>query len=218
MKLISIEGNIGCGKETFLNYIKELNPLATIFYESPELVQEKLKAYYVDPIKNAYTFQEEMIRYRIDQIKQAFNDKCDIVYQERSPTTDLQCFTKNWNEIDIIDDVQYLQLSKLVESFLKFLRDNHIEHLSIYLQTTVDICYKRIQKRERNGENQIKLKYLIKIHDKHEEIFNNQSQLINSDIIVVDNNSDVNEDFTKYIKMYNQIIDSNLCCMMRIFN
>lgn len=44
----------------------------------------------------------------------------------------------------------------------------------IYLQTTPEMCLKRTQKRGRHGEEGIKIDYLNKIHDLHENWLKNE--------------------------------------------
>ena len=45
--------------------------------------------------------------------------------------------------------------------------------LYIYIETSPDICYDRIKERNRNSENTIEFELLKKLHDKHNETYEN---------------------------------------------
>jgi deoxyadenosine/deoxycytidine kinase len=63
---------------------------------------------------------------------------------------------------------------------------------TVYLKTDFNICYERINKRNREGESNISIEYLEKCHEYHEYMINK----ISNKILIIDSNidTDLNKD------------------------
>jgi len=61
----------------------------------------------------------------------------------------------------------------------------------IYLKCDPEICYQRISKRNRNGEETIKLEYLKRLHTKYEELYDNMKTSKKVKIIEIDGNQSI---------------------------
>jgi len=153
--IISVEGNIGAGKSTFLEKLKETFPDA---YFVPEPVDEWstivdsngttiLERYYADPKKYAFSFQMMAFITRIKLLKAAPKDR--LVITERSVFTDREIFAKMLHDSDKIEDIEYSIYLKWFDELVGNLRIDGI----VYLKTGHLTCFNRIKSRNRPGEH-----------------------------------------------------------------
>ena len=183
MKLFTVDGNIGSGKSTFLKYMTDTYPhIITIqepveewFRIKDEYNQSLFENFYKDPQKYSYLFQMYILNSRFKKIKNQIDihkdNKNIIILAERSMFTDLHIFvsalidTKQFTKLEY--DVFIMWFNTLLELY-----DINI-HGFIYISTEPNICYDRIKKRSRPGENIIDINYLNILHSKHEKWLNN---------------------------------------------
>jgi len=153
--IISVEGNIGAGKSTFLDRLREQFPNA---YFVPEPVDEWntitdtngttiLEKYYEDPKKYAFSFQMMAFITRLKLLKEA--PKNCLVITERSVFTDREIFAKMLHESGKIEDIEYKIYLKWFDELVQNLKVDGI----IYLKTSHLTCFNRIKSRNRQGEN-----------------------------------------------------------------
>jgi deoxyadenosine/deoxycytidine kinase len=93
-------------------------------------------------------------------------------------------------EMKNIEDVNYQIYNKWFEEFALEFPINKI----IYIKANPEICFERIKKRNRSGENEIPLEYLIncdKYHQDMIEILTDTTQIIS-----IDGNIDIYENPT----------------------
>ena len=173
--LIYIEGNIGCGKSTFLNILQNylsIHNKSLSFISEPvddwqtqidDDKQNILQKFYSDQNRWSFTFQMNSFISRIQKIE---NNKKDISIVERSVFTDRYCFANNCYESGDMTKLEYDIYCKwndwLVGSF------NVTPKGYIYLKTSPEICCDRINIRARSEEDSIPLEYLKKLHNNHE--------------------------------------------------
>jgi deoxyadenosine/deoxycytidine kinase len=170
--LVSIEGNIGSGKSTFLNVLKTSHPHLT-FIDEPVSVwstlldengRNLLEIYYDDPKRWSYTFQTCTMTSRYNNLNDAVTKTQDengqqrrIFISERCLDTDYQTFTKM-----LYDDKC---LNKMEFQIYKMLFD-HYKRISlplrgiIHINTSPEASLDRIKTRNRSGEENIPLSYL----------------------------------------------------------
>ena len=192
--IISIEGNIGSGKTTFLNYFKSVfNSEKINFIDEPLDLWIKLKdknglnlleLYYNDPEKYAFMFQLYAFYTRSNLLKQALYSDKDIIMTERSTYSDSKIFTKNLYEMGKLSKIQW----KIYKSNY-FIDISHINYI-VYIKTKSEICHRRVIDRKRSEENTIPLEYLKSIEKKHEEWYQN----LKSKFIVINNNNHFKKD------------------------
>ena len=177
--IISIDGNIGSGKSTLINLIKRYRPSYHVIDEPVDQWQtvkdndgkNLLQKFYEDPDRWGYTFQNFAYITRLSALQNAIKSNHEIIITERSIYTDKHIFAKMLYENN--------NISKIEWDIYNYWYDNFKIDITgtIYLQTLPNICKKRIQKRSRNGEDNIKNEYLQKLHDKHEKVFNTHKVL-----------------------------------------
>lgn len=172
MKIISIEGNIGSGKSTFLNFLKQsfTNPRVCFLDEPVELwstvVDEEgvtiLENFYKD---KSYSFSFQMLAYisRLSILKKAIQSKqYDIIIMERSLDTDKNVFCQMLYDKKDINQIEFTIYNKWFDEF----KVNHVIEY-VYLKTRPDVSFERVLKRNRTGET-IPLAYLEQCHEYHE--------------------------------------------------
>lgn len=171
----SIEGNIGTGKSTFLQKLKEhyKDDDNVCFLDEPtqlwDTIKDKngitiLEKYYENQERYAFAFQMMAFISRLSGLKDALNnDKYSIIIMERSLFTDCNVFAKMLYDDKKIEDIEYTIYKKWYNDFMKELPPISF----IYLRTEPIISLKRVKERKREGET-IPLQYLENCHKYHD--------------------------------------------------
>lgn len=212
--IFSIEGNIGSGKSTLVemlkNKLKIIKNTSVIYLPEPVEVWESIKdqdgknaieKYYENPEKYAFSFQMMAYISRIHQLKETMkNNNNVIIICERSVFTDKEIFAKMLHDDKKIGDIEYNIYCKW---FYEFVKDIPVGGL-IYVQTEPEICEKRVIKRNRKGEV-IQLSYLQNCHKYHENWLGKE----NLPVLTLDGNNDfINALPPKWLKTIEIFIDS----------
>tara|TARA_B000000477_G_C6095238_1_gene229569 strand:- start:2234 stop:2815 length:582 start_codon:yes stop_codon:yes gene_type:complete len=160
MPIITIDGNIGSGKSSILNYLHKTlkNP---VDLEPVDSWQVYLNNIYNNK-SNLFNFQ---VRIWLDRCWIQHNTENKNIFVERSPYFIKNCFIELAKKNNLITDVDYNTLLDLHKKTDPLWLDN----IYIYLKSTPDMCLTRIKKRNRQSENNITLEYLNDLHDLHEE-------------------------------------------------
>lgn len=169
MKVISLEGNIGAGKSTTLSKLKEILPddLSIQIIEEPVLAFQTYKHFnplellYLDPLMNSGFAQMHIIEEQLKHYKDTVNNSVDILLCERSLYSPI-IFTKTLASLGYVSP--FVE-SKLLDASIKaittvFPGNPFASDAVFYLDTPVDICFKRIALRDRLAEDQINITYL----------------------------------------------------------
>ena len=193
--IISIEGNIGSGKTTLINKLQENLQDDFVFLEEPldewlEIKDERdntiLSKFYSNQSKYSFSFQMMAYISRLNKLKEQLNQTKNI-FTERSLSTDKYVFAKMLYDNKQMDSCEYQIYNKWFDSFNK---ETAITKM-IYVKTDPVICNERVNKRSRDGENNISQEYLNTCHLYHEEMI----KTLNIPILVLDGNDNVfNED------------------------
>tara|TARA_Y100000780_G_C13680213_1_gene415765 strand:+ start:1052 stop:1798 length:747 start_codon:yes stop_codon:yes gene_type:complete len=188
--LFSIEGNIGSGKSTLVEKLKEdyKKKCKTgdfpqiIFMEEPvsQWVEIKdkdgvnmIEKFYSDQEKYAFSFQMMAYITRLSMLKKCIRENPNaIIICERSLNTDKNIFAKMLYDDNKIEDVKYQIYSNWFDEFISDIPECGI----IYVRTEPTKCYERVKIRDRKGET-IPLEYLEKCHDYHEKWINYDKNL-----------------------------------------
>lgn len=217
-KIVSIEGNIGSGKTTFLNNLKEFYKSyeEIIFLREPVEEWNKIKdengnsmlqKFYGDQKKYSFSFQMMAFITRLSILKETiekYKDKNIIIITERSLFTDKYVFAKMLYNDGFIEDVNYQIYIKWFNEFVKEYPLNDI----IYVKTLPQICLERIKKRGRIGEENISIDYLINCNNYHDEYIKTKMDFF-FNVHVIDGNIDIekNKDVLKFwIQKINDIL------------
>ncbi len=172
IKSLVVEGNIGAGKSTFLNILKDsLN--VQVVYEPHEKwqniggTQNLLDMFYKDTQRWAYTFQTYAFVTRV-VAQEIHAKKCTNPVQilERSVYSDRYCFAKTAHELGTMNALEW----KLYKEWFTWLVDNYTVKPDgfIYLRTNPQVCHARLRKRNRSEEIDVTFDYLQLLHNKHE--------------------------------------------------
>lgn len=198
-KIISIEGNIGSGKSTILNYLKDLykDSSEIIFLEEPVSEWSKIKdknnetileKFYNNQKKYSFAFQMMAYISRLSILKDTIAKYPNaIIITERCLNTDRYVFAKMLYDDEKLEDVEYQIYINWFDHF------SYLQKIqkTIYLKTDPQTCYSRINKRNREGESNISVDYLKNCHDYHENMVNSISD---DDILIINSNIDTEKD------------------------
>jgi deoxyadenosine/deoxycytidine kinase len=211
-QIVSIDGNIGSGKSTFLEDFKQMYKEVPNIKFLQEPVDEwsairdsmgntMLQKFYADQDKYAFSFQMMAYISRLALMQQQIKDILDnhhlvpdeirqnkyYIFTERSLCTDREIFAKMLYDQGKIEDVNY-------QIYLKWF--NHFAYLPdayVYIETHPDICLERISKRARDGEDTISIDYLTTCHVYHDKMFENIREKGKKDILVLNGDKDNNQ-------------------------
>tara|TARA_B100000035_G_C21022214_1_gene564543 strand:- start:1411 stop:2106 length:696 start_codon:yes stop_codon:yes gene_type:complete len=228
IQIISLEGNIGSGKSTFLKNLQDLHKKLdinhTIFVQEPvdewSNIYDKsnetiLSKFYKDSEKYSFPFQMMAFITRYNKLKDAYlkakemieknkhlpDFKTPIIITERSLYTDKYVFAQMLYDDNKMEEINYIIYNKWFDNFAKEFPISKI----IYLNTTPQTCFERIKKRSRNGESNIPLSYLENCNKYHNKMVHNCD---NTSLINVNGNNNYDESF--YIKLLNYTSESIL--------
>jgi deoxyadenosine/deoxycytidine kinase len=175
--LLSIEGNIGVGKSTFLNIIKSNFEDCEIVPEPVDLwinildsdKKNILELFYDNPSRWAFSFQNLVYISRIMKIENMIkNSDKKFIFLDRSLGTDKNVFEKMLYQSNKISDVEH----KIYELWSNFYENNIISNnkiIYIYLKCNPEICANRITKRGREEEKDITIDYLQELDKFHDD-------------------------------------------------
>jgi len=210
VKIFSVEGNIGSGKSTLVNILKDAyktNP-NIIFMQEPvdDWLEFKDKdgetiitKFYSDQKKYAFSFQMMAYISRISKLKKLVKSVEDnpraIIICERCVLTDRNVFAKMLYHDNKIDDINYQIYNAWFDEFIE---DIPIDGL-VYVKAEPEISFNRVTKRNREGET-IPLEYLKNCNDYHNNWINNE----NIKVLTLD----ANTDFDYNLNDYKEWIDS----------
>ena len=189
--ILSIDGNIGAGKTTFLTQLKNKFP-KWHFIDEPvdtwsRFVNEEgeslLEVFYKDRKRWSYTFQNCAFLTRVRSITKAIRDwkalcitnpeecKNNIFITERSVDTDFNVFAKMLHEDGSLNKMEWNMYKQWYHYLLTDCKISGI----IYVTCNPELCSQRIGIRNRCGEDNIPMEYLTQLHKYHEEWIDNTS-------------------------------------------
>ena len=216
--ILSIEGNIGSGKSTVINTLKE-------YYKSNEKGNDKV--YFLEEpvsewveIKDSdgkniiekfyenqehYSFSFQMMAYisRLAMLKQAIKHCKEkgikLIICERSLQTDKNVFCKMLHDSGKIEDINFQIYNKW---FSEFITEIPLIYY-VYIKTEPKIAHERVLKRNRKGEN-ISVEYLEMCSTYHDnwliENGTRNSIVINGNEVSSRTFEKTNEIINKFIK------------------
>lgn len=207
--IISVEGNIGSGKSTFVSFMQR-TMTNVIFLQEPveewNDIRDRdnetiLSKFYKDQPKYSFAFQMMAYISRLALLKKTIDENPDaVIITERCLNTDREVFARMLFDSDMIEEIKY---QIYLRWFYTFQDDYPISH-HIYLKTDPKIAYERVLKRNRKGET-IKDYYLRSCHKYHEKWLTNEKM---TNVITIDANE--NEDkMIEWVKIVDQLIIKN---------
>lgn len=212
-----IEGNIGVGKSTFLKQFRTLVPTVETAQESLQNWTTQtdgtsiLELFYTNPSRWTYTLETLIMMSRSKYYIEKQN-ATHTIFMERSVYSGHYCFARAGKEDGNFKPVEW----SMYETWVDFFFENQCKPPKgfIYLQAEPNVCFDRIKKRSRKGEESISLEYLKKIDHKHTEFLIEKKQinkqLHNVPILTLDCNEDLlrnKETFNLYLNKTKEFIN-----------
>lgn len=175
---LCVEGNISVGKTTFLQRIAnetlELRDLVEIVPEPIDKWQNVgpdhfniLDAFYAEPERYAYTFQNYVFVTRVMQEKESSAGIKPLRLMERSVFSDRMVFVRAVHEAKWMNEMEISIYDSWFDPVVSSL-PGLIPDGFIYLRASPDTCHKRMMLRKREEEGGVSLDYLRDLHEKHE--------------------------------------------------
>ncbi|XP_012276035.1 deoxynucleoside kinase isoform X2 [Orussus abietinus] len=190
---VCVEGNIGSGKTTFLSHFRKYDN-TTVLQEPIELWRNVggtnlLDLMYKNPGKYSFLFQS----YVQLTMLQLHAQPCHRPYKvmERSVYSAC-CFIENMRRTKVLEDVE----TKVLNEWYDFsLKETKIEtDLIVYLRTTPEVVYERMQARGRKEETSVSLEYLRQIHQIHDEWLKDGALFkLPAPVMILDGDKSLNE-------------------------
>jgi len=159
---IAVAGNIGAGKTTLTELLaKHYN--WTPRYEDVD-TNPYLESFYEDMQRWSFNLQVYFLNSRFRQVLEIRNGDIDVI-QDRTIYEDANIFAPNLHEMSLMttrDFDNYQSLFELMTSLIE------APDLLIYLRSTVPTLVRKIQERNRDYENSIRIDYLKSLNDRYE--------------------------------------------------
>ena len=192
---ISIDGLISCGKSTLLSKL-QLETRIPIFLENVT-GWTLLDKFYQDPERWGFSFNSQVIlsmrKYKditFDAVFERSINSCRWIFVDLQ--VDEKTITKE--ELDLFDEL------------LKAIGWD--QDVIIYLKTSPEICYERMQKRNRQCEETVSLEYLKKLEKKHLDMFKYLAiHKPHIKIFEVNGNDDEQTVYNKVLNILRKLID-----------
>lgn len=212
--IVSIEGNIGSGKSTLIEYLKNNYEKENIIYlEEPVKEWTNIKdkdgtnilvKFYEDQKKYSFAFQMMAYISRLDLLRRTIKENPGaIIITERSLYTDKYVFAKMLYDSNKIEEIEYNIYNKWFSSMVDLAPLDKV----IYMKTSADTSFSRILKRSRDGENNIEKDYIEKCNDYHNEMYKKLNDSDNIKKIIIDCTNNIEEENNLLDVWSNEIMD-----------
>ncbi|KAK9843834.1 hypothetical protein WJX81_008356 [Elliptochloris bilobata] len=182
---LCVEGNISAGKSSFLQRIlKGSVELRDIVEVVPEPVDKwqavrgapdalgpphnMLDAFYKEPQRYAYTFQNYVFLTRVMQEEGSCRGSRPLRLLERSVFSDRMVFVRAVHEAHWMDDMELAVYDSWFDPMVAQL-PGVVPDGFVYLHASPETCARRMASRGRAEEGGVSLEYLANLHGKHEE-------------------------------------------------
>lgn len=214
-KIISIEGNIGSGKSTFVKALFEhyektnkVNSKKIYFLQEPVSIWETIKndkeeniieCFYRDQEKYAFSFQMMAYISRLSLLRKAMKKGYDYIFTERCVNTDRNVFAKMLYDSGKIEKINYEIYTKWFDEFIEEFNNFHY----IYIKTDPNIALERVNKRARAGES-IPLAYLVVCDHYHNDWLDQAQQ-----VTILDGNVNRQDNYNDWIKIIDDLINNS---------
>ena len=199
MPIVTVDGNIGSGKSTVLNYIHR-NHKIPIDLEPIENWKSYLENFY----NNKNSIFNLQLRVWLDRAWIQEKEEKVLLLMERSPFLIKKTFNVAAHMNDNLNDNEFQILNELYNKTDSIWNSNYY----IYLRSNPNKCIERVKSRGRKCEENITLEYLQQLHNLHE--INYKYAIENNYIIyMIDieekDTSEISELILEFIKKNNLI-------------
>ena len=181
MRIISVEGNIGSGKSTFLTYLSRLvesslkSPNKVVVSLEPTAEWTKpctasgesmLGRFYRDKSKYAMVFHMHVLRTRWAQFEDVRfrSPKPERWFSERCIRSSVDVFGREMLETGCLDDVEWRVVNDYADALFWPMEPDCV----VYIRSDPEVCFARMHARNRTEESGVSLEYLTQIHERYE--------------------------------------------------
>ncbi|CAG2174641.1 unnamed protein product [Oppiella nova] len=174
MFTVCIEGNIGSGKSSSLKHLSDKYDKVMTSCEPMDRWLDlrghnMMEMLYKDLTRNAFSFEHFSQLTRLEMFANSYNTADDskrIRLMERSIYSARHCFTQNLYNGGHLSKPEFL----IIDEWFKWLSAKPClkPDLVIYLRTTPQTVFSRIQSRSRSEEMEIPIEYLQQLHELHD--------------------------------------------------
>jgi deoxyadenosine/deoxycytidine kinase len=237
IEIVSIEGNIGSGKSTLLDNLKKyFNKNDNIIFlrepvhEWSNIKDENgvtmLEKFYENQEKYSLPFQMMAYISRLKLLKDAFTQIKTKIQKMRSFCSDYDCtgmkpkkyviiterslYTDNMVFAKMLYDtkkIEYINYQIYLNWFYAFSEEFPVDKI-IYVRADPETCHKRINVRNREGEDNIRLDYLKSCSEYHEKMLDkNSSECVCSNQLILNGNYNIYDDENILIEWIQSIKD-----------
>lgn len=166
--IVFVEGNIGAGKTSALSLIEKEYP---VYFEDIEAWQF-LDEFYANRERYALPLQMSVMLSVHKQYRSALERDEEIVFMERSPSSSKVFIEANTASFSTKEH-------KLLEDMFDMMQlPSDIPTLTVYIDTSVSLCYRRMKTRQRVCEADVSEDYLQTIKECYERRLPNKSIFI----------------------------------------
>ena len=172
---IAIEGNIGSGKSTLIRLLSSegYRCIPEPVHQWQSIIDHDtgdtlLSAFYHDPPRYSYLFQSYTFPTRMQHMREIERIPAnEVIITERTIDTDYNIFGKAAIANGFMNSLE----AQVYQSWYQFHRQQFslTPDLIVYLNTPAIECLQRIERREREGESNIDILYLIQLERLHNE-------------------------------------------------
>ena len=188
VRIFSVEGNIGSGKSTLIQHLKEhyKNRTDIVFIDEPvhlwDTISDEnnktiLAHFYENSSRWGFSFQIMAYISRLAEMRKVIRKyPQSTIISERCLLTDRHVFAKMLYDDKKIHSIDYQIYLKWFDEFLDDIKmTGHI-----YLNASAQKCFERVIKRNREGEK-IPIEYLEKCHTYHMDWLKNRKDILELD-------------------------------------
>lgn len=171
--IISVEGNIGCGKDALFYFMKKyFND--NIYYISDSLYNWEsetfLNDFYKNPSRWGFALEVMTTKEKINLLNNTYNllsknsDTDFVIITKRSPESDAECFLKSLLDMSYINKREKSIYNMLYKNS-KYPSINNI----VYLKSNINKCYENIITKHALLERIINFDYISKLDKNYNE-------------------------------------------------
>lgn len=206
---VSIEGNIGCGKTTLLEYFKSSKVVEAIKEPVNQWTNVQghnaLQLLYDDPSRWSFSFNIYAQLTRVQMHMRPHHKPVKML--ERSLFSTRHCFVENDFRNQTINGLEYAILDEWYK-YLTVMPGTGID-LIVYLRADPKTCYGRIMKRSRKEEAGVPYKLIEDLHNLHEDwlVKNICGNKPPAPVLVLD----ANNEYNKMTEIYEERRSEILC-------
>ena len=210
-----VEGNTGVGKSSFLTLMTKYCPEISVIHEPVENWSAEfsgkslLENFYQHPKRWAYTMETMTMFSRVKEHVREQQPLNLNRLMERSIYSGHYCFAKNGHAHGFFTQLEW----EIYSQWVDYLITNQCKAPQgfIYLQATPEVCFERMRKRNRSGEESVQMDYVQQIHDWHEKLLIDKQDIPENlqqvPVLVLDCNQDFVENPDRMQVFANQVRD-----------